>query len=447
MRSKTLPPGSYKKVCQGCALERGATVLACSHCPKYEHGGMTRGRATIPTSLCDAFGYRDGRLICDKAAGLAKLPNGSYKQTCAGCHVAGSWLWCRFCKGSTGEDATGVKIAYRTCRGDIGNLGGNLVCTEMQQVTADPQDGHQLPPGSYVETCRGCRILDRETERLSCSECWSKTTGELTASWINMRHCHRFRNNNGRLECEAPHEWDRYGNVLPPAKGEEAGGCADDAEDEEEEHEDLSGTVQPPAGMPRGSYMDTCHGCQLSDDNTVLTCSACAGQSRPSAVSIDVGDCHYIYNEQGTLRCFSYGNEEEGGGNVLARDELTEDERVHGVDPVVRRIGGSSVRHGPGVRIATRMQRKRTATPPAGMPEGSYMETCHGCRMNDARTLLTCSACAGQKGHDEKSIEVADCHFIYSEQGNLRCFSYGPGDRREDNSRDFSSYNGKHHDL
>jgi hypothetical protein len=155
-----------------------------------------------------------------------------------------------------------------------------------------------------------------------------------------------------------------------------------------------------------------------------------------------------IYNEQGTLRCFSYGNEEEGGGNVLAQDELTEDARVHGVDPVVRRFGGSPVHDDSGVRVATRMQRKRTATPPAGMPEGSYMETCHGCRMNDAKTLLTCSACAGQKGHDEKSIEVGDCHFIYSEGGNLRCFSYEHGDHREDNSRDdLSSYDGKHHDL
>ena len=463
-RSQTLPPGSYKQVCRGCALEREGTVLACSRCPKYARGGMTRGRAVVPVSLCGAFGYRDGRLICDKAAGLAKLPHGSYKDTCAGCHVAGAWLWCRFCKGSAGVDTTGVKVAYRTCRGDIGNLGGNLVCTEMQQVRADPQDGHRLPPGSYAETCRGCRILDRETERLSCSECWSKSTGELTASWISTQHCHRFRNNNGRLECEAPHEWDRYGNVLQPAadgrkeeghetevaEEEEAGGCADDAkEDEEEEHEDLSGAVEPPSGMPRGSYMDTCHGCRLSDDNTVLTCSACAGQSGPSTVSIDVGDCHYIYNEQGTLRCFSYGNEEEGGGHALAQDELTEDARVHGVDPVARGFSsGPSVRDGSGVRVATRTQRKRAATPPADMPEGSYMETCHGCRMNEDKTLLTCSACAGQKGHDEKSIEVGDCHFIYSEGGDLRCFSYGHGDHREDNSRDdLSSYDGKHHDL
>ena len=352
MRSKVLPPGSYRKVCQGCALEREATVLVCSHCPKYGRDGMTRGRATISLSLCDAFGYRDGRLICDKEAGLAKLPKGSYKDTCGGCHVSGSWLWCRFCKGSAGVDVADLKIQYRKCHGDIGNLGGNLVCTDARHVGDDPQDVRWLPPGSYRETCRGCRMLNRETKRLSCAECWSKTTGELMTSWINTGHCHRFRNNDGRLECEAPHKWDRYGNILPSTdnareegKQEEAMEGADDAgcagTEKEVEHEDMSGTVETPVGMPRGSYMDTCRGCRLSDDKAVLTCSACAGQRGHDAVSINVNDCHFIYNEQGTLRCFSYGDD-EGDNIFVTQDEFSEDERVHDDGSVLRRIGGSA---------------------------------------------------------------------------------------------------------
>mgnify|MGYP001956881418 CR=1 FL=1 len=197
--------------------------------------------------------------------------------------------------------------------------------------------------------------------------------------------------------------------------------------------------------------MDKCHGCRLSDDKKTLICAACAGQRGHDAVSIKLEGCHFIYSEQGALRCFNYGHnvgEDELGHEVTSNDEMDGDHIVNKIDPTVQSVGSSATYGDMPAYSASGKHRLPTIHPPSSMPEGSYMETCHGCRLNNAKTILTCSSCAGQKVHGEKSIEIGDCHFIYNEMGNLRCFSYGnEHGERVQNRGELSSYNGKHEQL
>ena len=420
-------------------MELDGTLLVCYRCPKYENGEKIMVRASIPTSLCAVFGYRNGRLQCDKDAGFSKLPDGSYKNSCASCHVAKNILWCEFCKGhkSTAKD---IKIDFRKCKGgDIKNLGGNLVCTGSEHAKRDSKEW--IPGGSYRDSCLGCSV-DGNRHRLTCTRCWSDTVGEFQLSWINIRYCHHFRNSDGRLECETPHEWDEHGNLMPPPSSKSIDGVGtddsevasnsmmDDCTDSGEEFQiyEPQQLRKPPKGMPAGSYLNTCHGCRLSDDKSILLCLSCAGKSDHGEASIEIRNCDYIYNEKGMLRCFQYG------GSTFEEDDGNRDSRQ----------AGSENAH---FSIETR---KRATKAPAkmiseGLPDGSYAKSCHGCRLSEDASKLICLACAGQTDHAQVSIELAGCDYVYSEHGLLKCFRYGNGPSKPANrAQHLSSYDGNH---
>lgn len=103
---------------------------------------------------------------------------------------------------------------------------------------------------------------------LKCTHC-SKTCGTQISSEISLASCGAglITNRNGVLACDEP---------LPPNA----------------------------ANLPTGTFAGSCHGCSLSAEDTMLSCSACLdGAKVRHASSLVVGGCKAIGNNQGALVC------------------------------------------------------------------------------------------------------------------------------------------------
>jgi len=138
-----------------------------------------------------------------------------------------------------------------------------------------PENDPDIPPGSYKNTCFGCRI---EEETLVCGRCLDDY-GRSTPASIGASACSEYANDNGRLVCAA-----------------------------------VKATEAP---LPEGSFTESCFGCKatkLPGGQRLLICDNCADSyDNPMSSILEVGyGCEPVVNRGGSLAC----------GGVAARQRL-----------------------------------------------------------------------------------------------------------------------------
>lgn len=184
------------------------------------------------------------------------IPPGSYVDSCEGCHIEEEkWIVCK-CKGSRGGlSSTREEVAKCS---SFTNQGGTLACEK-------PLNEGNIPAGSYVGTCGGCRLSDDMT-KVQCSHCLTDS-GNYEATEAELSSCASFTNSNGRLECE----------LSLPANEE---------------------------GLPTGDYLGTCGGCRISDDAAMLQCTHCLRNDKQfTFAEADLLACRAFRNVNGQLVC------------------------------------------------------------------------------------------------------------------------------------------------
>jgi len=117
----------------------------------------------------------------------------------------------------------------------------------MDRRLNDPK----APPGTYRDTCEGCRVVGTD---LVCNDC-ANAVGSTFVRPIHADACIYFGNTKGQLVCEE----------LPP-----------------------------------GDYKRTCEWCELKSE-TVMTCDRCDGSE--GLQMVEITDCAMVSNQGGKLIC------------------------------------------------------------------------------------------------------------------------------------------------
>jgi hypothetical protein len=125
-------------------------------------------------------------------AWAAKIPNGSYRQSCSSIKVRDAsskkpWLVadCRDYKGRYRS----TRLRYRQCRADIANIDGQLHCW----------GGGRPPRGSWSQSCRNGSV----SGGVLYAEC-RRRNGDWWKASIRLNRCSKsgVANINGQLRCE-----------------------------------------------------------------------------------------------------------------------------------------------------------------------------------------------------------------------------------------------------
>jgi hypothetical protein len=124
-------------------------------------------------------------------AWAAKMPNGSYRQTCSNIKVKDAsskkpWLVadCRDYKGRYRS----TRLRYKQCRADIANINGQLSCWS----------GGTPPHGSWSQSCRDGYVQNG----VLYADC-QRRNGNWWRASITVNHCRRgIANIDGQLRCE-----------------------------------------------------------------------------------------------------------------------------------------------------------------------------------------------------------------------------------------------------
>ena len=126
-------------------------------------------------------------------ASAAKLPSGSYRQSCSNIRVkdasSGSATLKADCRDSKGRYRSS-SLRYKQCRADIANIDGTLACWG---------GGGRPPGGSWSQSCRNGYLQGGWLH----AECQRRNGAWWRAS-TNTSRCprQRFANVDGQLRCE-----------------------------------------------------------------------------------------------------------------------------------------------------------------------------------------------------------------------------------------------------
>lgn len=161
----------FSTVAQADVIPRGSYQASCSDF--YTDGYTLSARCrttygdTINTSLRNYNDCRgdianvNGRLMCvgdqDDGDDDSWTPRGSYRDTCRRINVERGTLEAE-CQDRYGRWRYTELDNFRSCRGDISNQNGILVC---RRDNDDGDGGYNLPSGNWRLICRNGRIYDR----------------------------------------------------------------------------------------------------------------------------------------------------------------------------------------------------------------------------------------------------------------------------------------------
>lgn len=151
-----IPEGGYQKSCQGCSLDRGGTLLRCTHCLRADGGQGDTTLQLQPGVPCRGGpDNQDGRLVCrapmapaspgpaasippapprhaaaSEAGTATGFPAGAYRESCEGCSLQGQGvnlqLHCARCKASDGRKRSSA-VTLAGCS-SVQNANGHLAC-------------------------------------------------------------------------------------------------------------------------------------------------------------------------------------------------------------------------------------------------------------------------------------------------------------------------------
>jgi len=200
-------------------------------------------------------------VLAGASAGLAQAPPpGSYQRTCKDLEVRYSVLVAT-CQDSSGNWQFASLRDFASCRGDIGNQNGELVCLPGSRRRRDQRTG--LPTGSYTQTCQDVRMNgdDLEARCQAANGQWKQTI------LPNAARCHgEVVNDDGALRCSFS----------------EAG-----------------------YGSAYNSYSESCRDIHQSGDSLQATCRRNNGDWHDTSLSGVSGCSGQIVNDDGNLRCVS----------------------------------------------------------------------------------------------------------------------------------------------
>lgn len=163
------------------------------------------------------------------------------------------------------------------------------------------------------------------------------------------------------------------------------------------------------AGIPTGSYSGSCGGCSLDAAQSLLTCTHCNdGTGTHVQSSIAVNSCvggQVIGNANGVLACEDPNANADANGRRRLADEVPNEK---------------------------------------GIPAGSYISSCGGCKINE-QGLLECSHCNTGGGTAENgyvdsmpsTISIDACkedENIGNQQGTLTCEPLSGAEVEEDSA-------------
>ena len=126
-------------------------------------------------------------------ASAAKIPNGSYRQSCSNVKVrdasSNRAMLTADCRDARGR-YRGTSLRYRQCRADIANIDGQLACWG---------GGGRPPGGSWAQSCRN-GFMQGGTLHADCQ----RRDGAWWRASIRRNRCprDRFANIDGQLRCE-----------------------------------------------------------------------------------------------------------------------------------------------------------------------------------------------------------------------------------------------------
>lgn len=267
--AQSLPPGSYLETCTKPRVDGGwsgnyrGTLRA--DCPDNRN----RYKSTSISADCDGdIANNNGQLQCSRysSIGGGNLPPGSYRLTCYGSRVSSSTLQSTCMDNYNNRRNTSISV--NSCRGrNIANDNGRLVCTNL------------ATSGSYQQTCDSA-TLNGNTLSARCID--SNRYPRRTS--LNIANCRGrdIANMEGQLVCS---NGNGYGN----------GGWNG-------------------AGVPPGSYQQTCSNAYMSGVTLTATCRDQYNGSR--VVRLDTSNCQGrdIGNDNGNLRCDGYASNNNNGG-------------------------------------------------------------------------------------------------------------------------------------
>lgn len=146
--------------------------------------------------------------------------------------------------------------------------------------------------------------------------------------------------------------------------------------------------------IPEGSYQGSCGGCAVAGDE--LSCSHCTGtDGAHHASSIALSTCsaegQQVGNSDGQLACEDPQPADDGDAGADGR-------RLEELEPNAEE----------------------------GLPSGSYLGSCGGCKLEDEGATLSCTQCRASDGSvKQAAIPVASCNptisVIGNSDGSLAC--------------------------
>lgn len=170
------------------------------------------------------------------------------------------------CGNDRGGGGVGVRFAESKC-------GMHWIHQPWNLEDYPPNEG-ELPPGTYVQSCAGCKVLE-DGVTLFCKHCMYPC-GVDGESSVRIDNCKSnfFENIEGHLHCHGK--------------------------------------------MPKGSYKTSCSNCKLKDDDRFLYCEVCyQAHGFPKAhIELELHGCERVGNHDAALVC-----EDETEGSVPAHGE------------------------------------------------------------------------------------------------------------------------------
>ena len=123
------------------------------------------------------------------------IPKGIYKSTCGGCYASDKNLTCKECMDLNG-DLHKASLDTTKCK-YVKNNNGKLVCDNTDML---PDNEMNVPLGTYLFYCGGCRVIDRD-RILLCEKCKNTNENSITKNvMMNLEHtkCLKvsFKSNN-----------------------------------------------------------------------------------------------------------------------------------------------------------------------------------------------------------------------------------------------------------
>ncbi|MGC2694551.1 MAG: CVNH domain-containing protein [Candidatus Angelobacter sp.] len=271
--AQSIPSGSYQQTCKNIELRGDVLAANCQDADGRWEATQLRDYRTCGSDITND----NGALRCSNIAGgyqpayQAGVPNGSYTRSCQDIHAKGDDLEAR-CQTSDGNWHKTKLDDYQKCNGDVANENGNLRCIAGGYAGGYP-GGYQggYPGGAVgIPYTQSCKDIKSHGDDLS-ARCKTRNGDWRNTSMDDYRKCHgQIVNDDGNLRCVAG---------VPVSAG------------------------AYPAGVPGGSYMQTCREVQIKGDDLEARCQSSSGDWHGAKLD-DFAKCKSdIINDDGHLRC------------------------------------------------------------------------------------------------------------------------------------------------